>query len=438
MNRSSSLMGDGGAVLTTNSRGVTGGASAIRAMPSAMPKTRFACSAALALVVACGGSKSSPEAPSGGGDTGGSLPPPTGTISTVVTGDYLSCSLDRGAVRCWGTLGDNTGDTDVLSPAPVATDVQFAQLSAYGRTVCGVSTDGAGYCWGPNTDGQLGNGGADAGSKTPVKLKGTITFASIAAGDPTSCGVATDGTGYCWGDNGYGAVGNGDASTTDLLEPTPIAGGLKWKSISVGGVFACGLATDDAVYCWGSNTYGQLGTGKSITGTTTDLSKVPSKVVGNQTWKAITTGQYFACGLTAAGAAMCWGRNDYQLGNGKQEPSSTPVAVSGGATFTKIDSGRDFTCAIAGGGVAHCWGANVAGQMGAGPDAESLSRVPLPVVGNLVFADISASSLEHACGVTADQVSVYCWGRNDHGQLGNGTSTQSNTKPTPSPVKAAL
>jgi alpha-tubulin suppressor-like RCC1 family protein len=409
-------------------------------MPSAMSKTLLGCfRASLLVVVACGGSKTSPQGPSGaGGDTTATPPAPTGTITSVATGDYLSCNLDNGAVRCWGTLGDNTGSTDVLSPAPVPGDVAFAQLSAYGRTVCGVATDGTGYCWGPNTDGQLGNGGADAGAKTPSKLKGTIAFASIAAGDPTSCGVATDGTGYCWGDNGYGAVGNGVASTDDVLVPTAISGGLKFASISVGGVFACGLTTDGAVYCWGSNTYGQLGTGKPITNTTTDLSKVPSKVVGNQTYKAITTGQYFACALTTAGAAYCWGRNDYQLGNGGQDSSSTPVAVKGGLTFTKIDSGHDSTCGITAGGDAHCWGANANGQLGAGPDADSLSRVPLPVAGNLRFADISVSSLEHTCGVTADQAAVYCWGRNDHGQLGTGTSTGSNTKPTKSPVKAAL
>lgn len=405
-------------------------------MQSAMSKLLLR-STWLILAAACGGSKTQPQGPAGG-DTDSAPPTPTGTITSVVTGDYLSCSLDQGTARCWGTLGDNSGEADVLAPAPVAGDVKLAQLSAFGRTICGVGTDGAGYCWGPNTDGQLGTGGADAGAKAPAKLKGTIVFASIAAGDPTSCGVATDGTGYCWGDNGYGTVGNGVASTDDLLEPTPITGGLKWTSISVGGVFACGLATDGAAYCWGSNTYGQLGTGKPITDSTTDLSKVPSKVVGNYTWKAITTGQYFACGLTTAGAAYCWGRNDYQFGSGTEGSSSTPVAVKGGLVFTKIDSGRDSTCAITAAGVAHCWGANANGQLGAGPDSESLSRVPLPVVGNLRFADISASSLEHTCGVTADQSAVYCWGRNDHGQLGTGTSTGSNTTPTKSPVKAAL
>jgi alpha-tubulin suppressor-like RCC1 family protein len=407
-----------------------------------MFKTLFVRCASLLLVVACGGPKTPPNEPSGGGGGAGddnSPPPaPTGTITSVATGDYLSCNLDHGAVRCWGTLGDNTGSTDVTSPALVPGDIQFVQLSAYGRTVCGVAADGAGYCWGPNTDGQLGNGGADAGSKTPAKLKGTIAFASIAAGDPASCGVATDGTGYCWGDNGYGNVGNGVASTDDVLAPVAVSGGLKWAAIDAGGVFACGLTTDGAIYCWGSNTYGQLGNGKPITNTTTDLSKVPSKVVGNQTWKAVTIGQYFACGLTTAGAAYCWGRNDYQLGNGGSESSSTPVAVQGGLSFTKIDSGRDFTCGLTVAGVAHCWGANVAGQLGAGPDAESLSRTPLPVVGNLRFTAISASSLEHTCGVTADQTAVYCWGRNDHGQLGNGVASGSNTKPTPSPVKVAL
>ncbi len=339
---------------------------------------------------------------------------------------------------CWGELGDNTGSTQALTPVAAGGDLRFTMLSAFGRTVCGVAEDGAGYCWGPNTDGQLGTGAADAGSKTPAKLKGNLTFAMIAAGDPTSCGITTDGTAYCWGENGFGEVGNGVASTTDVLEPTAVAGGLKFSTISVQRSFTCGVTKDGAAYCWGANSNGELGTGKAISGSTTDFSNVPVKVVGNQTWKSVTTGQFFACGLTTSGAAYCWGRGDYQLGNGGDQSSSTPVAVKGGHVFTQIDSGGAFTCGITTDHTAVCWGANGAGQLGNGPgDPADLSRVPLPVTGGLKFETISASDREHACGVTLDRA-VYCWGTNERGQLGTGTATGSNTSRSPSPTKVAL
>lgn len=403
---------------------------------------QFHCSSAVVLALvgsACGGSKPSTQTPSGGGTGGTTMPAaPTGSISAIGTGAYLSCSLDAGVASCWGELGDNTGSQQ--APTPVAIDgIRFVALTAFGRTVCGVTDSGAGYCWGPNTDGQLGTGSADAGSKMPAKLKGNVVFASIAAGNPTSCGLTSDGIAYCWGENGYGEVGNGVASTADVLEPTAVSGNLTFTSISVQRGFTCGVAKDGAAYCWGSNTDGQLGTGKPISGQTTDLSKVPVKVVGGHTFKSITTGQFFACGLTTGGAAYCWGRGDYRLGDGSDKSSSTPVAVKGGNVFTQLDAGRDFVCGITPDHTALCWGSNSAGQLGNGPGTPSdLSRAPIPVTGGHTFVEISAADGEHTCAITLDRASVYCWGANAVGQLGNGSPTGSNTSRSPTPTKVLL
>jgi alpha-tubulin suppressor-like RCC1 family protein len=390
---------------------------------------------------ACGGAKT--KTPTGGG---GDTPPPgpTGSLASVAAGGMFACVLDGGAARCWGELGDNTGMADALSPTAIGGDQRFAMISADGRTTCGVTDEGAGYCWGPNTDGQLGNGGADAGSKTPVKVKMPVVdgkevlLASIAAGDPSSCGISKDGAAYCWGDNGYGQVGNGVASTDDVLAPTPVSGGLTFSTISVSSGFACGVTKTGDAYCWGMNSNGELGSGKPISGQTTDLSKVPSKVVGGHSWKTVATGQFHACGVTTAGAAYCWGQNNYQLGNGGSESSSTPVAVKGGHGFAKLDAGRHTTCGITTDNAAFCWGSNNLGELGNGTnEPQDLSRLPVAVVGGRAFADISVSSSEHVCAITTDRASVLCWGRNDHGQLGTGAAAASNTarSGTPTPVK---
>lgn len=344
--------------------------------------------------------------------------------------------LDGGVARCWGELGDNTQMSKALKPVAIGGDLRFASLDAFGRTVCGVTAEGAGYCWGPNTDGQLGTGATDAGSATPVAIKGNLRFAMIAAGDPTTCGITVDGAAYCWGQNGDGEVGNGDASTTDVVEPAPVAGGLAFATVSVSRGFACGVAKDGAAYCWGSNTYGQLGNGKPITGQTTDLSKVPSKVVGGHSFTSVTTGAFHACGLTTAGTAVCWGRNDYQFGNGSDQSSSTPMPVGGNQKLVQLDAGKDFTCGITESRAALCWGANGAGQLGNGdhPPAD-LSRAPVPVVGGVAFDQVRASDGDHTCALAADHTAVYCWGRNDRGQLGNGSTAPDNGTRSPTPSK---
>ena len=337
--------------------------------------------------------------------------------------------LDGGTAKCWGSLGDNTAYADVTTPQAVATDLKFTQLSAHGRIACGVTADGAAYCWGPNTMGQLGNGSTDAGSKTPVQVKTTQHFAMIAGGDPLSCAVTTDGDAHCWGAN---------ANNQPVVEPTLVGGGIKFNSVSVSAQFACGIGTDGAAYCWGANADGQLGSGKPISNQTTDISEVPVKVVGGLTWNTVSAGQHHACGIATDGKTYCWGANEYRFGNGT-ESSSKPVAVSGNAAFAQLDVGRDFACGLTSNGAAHCWGANGLGELGNGDaDPQDLSRTPLAVVGGRTFTSISASDGEHVCAITSDAAAVYCWGRNDHGQLGNGAVSGSNTARTASPVQAKL
>jgi alpha-tubulin suppressor-like RCC1 family protein len=246
----------------------------------------------------------------------------------------------------------------------------------------------------------------------------------------TTCGVSTAGAGYCWGDNVYAQGGH--STTSDVATPTLVQGSHTWKSISAGTVSACGVTTTNEAWCWGSDTYGQLGDGGTISYSSLDTAALPVLVAGGLSWQEVSVGQYHACGLTTTGAAYCWGYNDYRVGDNTDVDRSAPAAVSGSHVFKSIDAGRYTTCAITTTDEAYCWGANLTGQFGTELPGD-LSRVPVLAAGGMKFAEIRTSSLEHTCGISLDRHTVKCFGRNDYGQTGSGStvaSTVHNWTPT--------
>lgn len=380
-----------------------------------------------------------------------------------------------------------------LTVSASAGSLVFTSVSAGALHSCGVTAYGKGYCWGNNSAGQLGTG-TTVSSTTPVAIAGGLAFTSLSAGFLSTCGVTTAGAAYCWGGLALGIDSATHASgciTQACPTPLPVAGGLRFSSVSVGDYHACGVTTDGAAYCWGEGQEGELGAG--FTSYSSNLSPVdtPVAVTGGRTFATVSAGHKHTCGLTLEGSAFCWGDNTLgQLGASGWTAcpilqfgycSFSPVAVSGGLTFTGVSAGDGFTCGVARTGAAFCWGDNSGGQLGTGSTTGSricnytstcspipvpvsgglvfsmtsakgmdcgvtttgaaycwytipgtpvtLSAVPLPVPGGLTFASIS-SGFRHICGVTTDGV-AYCWGENN-GALGDGTVLYSSV-----PVKVA-
>jgi alpha-tubulin suppressor-like RCC1 family protein len=180
------------------------------------------------------------------------------------------------------------------------------------------------YCWGDNTYGALGNGSAAVRSLIPVAISGGLSFAAVSANAFFACGVTTSGAAYCWGEGSNGQLGNGSNTSTDT--PVAVSGGLVFASVSAGFQTACGVTTAGAAYCWGNNNYGELGNGS-----TAAFSLTPVAVSGGLAFAAVTAAGYFrTCGLTTSGTAYCWGHEVRSTGDGN---SNTPLAVSGGLTF---------------------------------------------------------------------------------------------------------
>jgi alpha-tubulin suppressor-like RCC1 family protein len=254
-------------------------------------------------------------------------------------------------------------------------------------------------------------------------VSGALTFAALDLGGAFSCGITTDSLAYCWGWNTFGQLGDG--STADRPTPVAVAGGHKLVGVAAGVRHACALGADSTVYCWGANDRGQLGNGLGA-----DTTR-PVAVSGGLKYATVAAGFDHTCALTGEGAAYCWGDNTLgQLGDTALPSSAVPHPVeSDGRRFTAIATGGTHTCAIVQPGAAYCWGNGSAGQLGAAPQAECTTAsgpilcnpLPIAVQGSLIFAALTAGN-HHSCGLTVDDV-AYCWGLNDRGQLGDGTRT---------------
>ncbi|HEX8432515.1 MAG TPA: hypothetical protein VF625_14590, partial [Longimicrobium sp.] len=285
-----------------------------------------------------------------------------GISFTRMAAGYPGCALATGgAAYCWGRgadgqLGDGTRiDRERL--APVAGGLRFATIAHNSVDVCAVTVDGAGYCWGNGDSGMIGNG-AFNDATTPTLVAGGHRWMEIALSAQNACGLTSAGALYCWG----GQAANG--SNQAVASPSPLGNGPAFTTIAGGAGSFCALDTAGAPYCWGMITYFAL-----------SFSAVPVRVAGGPALRSLTVGANHACGLTEAGAAYCWGDNrEGQLGDGTTSTTNvrTPVAVTGGHVFTSVSAGAGCTCGVTANGAAFCWGAGDRGQLGNGLTARNL------------------------------------------------------------------
>jgi alpha-tubulin suppressor-like RCC1 family protein len=374
----------------------------------------------------------------------------------VTAGDGFTCGLTTaGLAYCWGSnevgalgIGDRPGPEACsglpcsTTPVRVVGGLVFRQLSAGWVHACGVTPNNRLFCWGHNHTGQLGDGTA-ADSPRPIRIARGLAFRQVSAGDLHTCAVTTDGAAYCWGHNQLGPLGDGTTDGSSL--PVRVVGGLAFREVAAGNQFTCGVTTADVAYCWGAGIGNN--TGESCFGGDgfSPCSTRPVRVLRRLPFSRLSAGLGHVCGVTTEAVAYCWGSNDDgQLGHdtlpgldpstGVCSPtdfcsSEKPVRVVGGLAFGSVSAGQSHTCGVTTDHLAYCWGENFFGQLGTGDDSgpdtclylgDTCSGRPVRVVGGLAFSEVSAG-VSHTCGV-ATTGNVYCWGDNEFGQLGDGTT----------------
>jgi alpha-tubulin suppressor-like RCC1 family protein len=328
-----------------------------------------------------------------------------------------------------GVLALGMFGINVISAPPASADTAVAVsaggLLAYAPFGCALTAGEGVRCWGFNSLGQLGNG-TRTSSLAPVDVSGlTSGVDAVSAGGVHTCAVTTGGGVKCWGGNHVGQLGNGTANLSGCqCRKTPVdVSGLTSgvAAVSAGGYHTCALTTGGGVKCWGDNYYGELGNGSRIDSSTpVDVSGLTSGVA------AISAGYDHSCALTTGGGLKCWGRNDDgELGNGTTTTSGcfcikTPVDVSGLTTgAAAISSGGYHTCGLTTGGGVKCWGHNDRGELGNGSTTNS--STPVDVSGLTSGVDAVTSGAVHACAL-ATGGGGKCWGDDGSGQLGDGTT----------------
>jgi len=311
----------------------------------------------------------------------------------------------------------------------------FVTITAGQDHTCAISAAQETYCWGTNANGQLGIGSADTGQHAlPLIIKGQLQFKEMSAGYTHTCAITHDGKAYCWGSNSYGQLGNG--SRVSRAAPEKVAGNLQFKSISAGATHTCAVTLDHKAYCWGGNWHGQLGTG-SFEGQPDapccHTTPVPVRTTLNFT--LISAGGIHTCGIAADAHAFCWGNgNDGRLGGGlmDEKDQPLPVPVAGNFKFAMISAWGWQTCGVTISDAAYCWGRGSEGQLGLG-QLVTLQRSPAPVAGGVRFSTVR-SGPAHTGGL-ATTGTAYFWGQNNFGQLGIGSTANSAW---PSPVSGQL
>ena len=354
---------------------------------------------------------------------------------------FLLATTFQSTAQCWqnisaGTLhtlavkndgslwawGDNTygqlGDGTVIGkniPVQIGTANNWSKVDAGYYHSIAIKTDGTLWAWGSNGSGQLGDG-TDVDKNEPVPIGTATNWSQISAAFDFTIAIKNDGTLWAWGSNFYGQLGDG--TTIDKNVPTQSGAATNWAKIAAGFRHSIATKTDGTIWAWGINPSGQLGDGTNIAKTS------PTQIGPATDWNQISTGVEHSLAIKNNGTIWAWGGNFYgQLGNGTNTDTNVPIQIGVANNWSKIEAGEYHTMSIKTDGTLWGWGTNFWGQLG---DGTSFNDKNIPTqTGTATTWHQLAAGNGHTVA-TQTNSTLYAFGRNDYGQLGDGTSTNRN------------
>ncbi len=408
-----------------------------------------------------------------------------GVWASVAAGHSHTCAIrDDGSLWCWGADDSGQlGNADAgaaTTPTKIGTKTTWQRVSAGETHTCATQIDNTLWCWGSDASGQLGNADASSGlQQEPSQVPGTTWF-EVSAGGAHTCALQTDGALACWGNGANGRIGDGE--TVDRTSPTNIAStGATWSRVTAGRDHTCATRSDDTLWCWGANGTGQLGTSDAMerhvpteviapTGTewrdaqlvagnrstcataagallcwgtlaSSTITSAPTRIGAETRWRRLAIGVNHWCASRDDRSIACWGsdasatgmlptgklgygpydNNAYALppSDGVSAPDWIDIAASNGAQggFTTLTG---HTCAIRADHSLWCWGNDAVHQLGIDTIMMNVGS-PMRVGTESNWSSVAAGS-RHSCATRADGT-LWCWGDDGTGQVGNGAST---------------
>lgn len=326
--------------------------------------------------------------------------------------------------QAWGNDGDGelgNGTTPLAQPSPVSVvGLQGIRQVAAGpdsKTSLAVLWDGTVWAWGGNSVGELGNGTV-VPSSVPVQVPGLSGIVQVAAGAYHSVALGSDGRVWTWGWNYYGQLGDG-TTVMQRLSPVLVPGLSGVTQISAGGAHTLALDSLGRVWSWGLGTSGQLGNGDRRSSTTPVLVGPLLSMKMTQ----VSAGSTSSFAVGPGGTVWAWGDNSTgELGDGTTTDRAVPTSIStspGGVS--QVSSGWGHTLALGSDGTVWAWGDNSHGQLGDGGATAHYAPAPVPGLGGYIVRRVAAGA-SHSLALTSTGV-VMAWGSNRFGQLGDGTTT---------------
>jgi alpha-tubulin suppressor-like RCC1 family protein len=297
--------------------------------------------------------------------------PTPALVAIEVGGDFVCGLASDGGVWCWGRNdAGQLGSGDFVSraePRAVGLPAPVHRLSAGPAHVCAITLGSELWCWGINSERQLGHADLFDNQSLPIRVGSQADWVSVSAGQGHTCAIRDGGSLYCWGRNSQWQLGLGTNEPDQFGEPTLVDDTGVWSRIAADGRMTCGIQNPGRLYCWGDNPAGQLGMGDTVARTT------PTQVGTGTSWREVTVNAFHTCALDSTDQLWCWGRGvEGQLGMGDYDSRLVPTKVSAARTFSEVAAGRFYTCALDDEGGVWCTGDNSSLVVGAPP---ALSRV---------------------------------------------------------------